>query len=322
MFHKEYTEPYQAVKKKFRPPWIGGKNSVCLLVLMNGCEDIVETGRVMHLYIAAGVGLAVLVTFAFLAARRLADERRLRAIWKSLEGDGRGAAFHPDMVTGLPEPARRYLLHAIKPGTPLASSVALRMKGKLRPKATVPWTEMKAREIICVTKGFLWKAKVRRGLSRVSGADHYADGQGRVRFWLWGVFPAVRMEGEDTTKSAIGRLAIEAVWLPSALLPQAGATWEAVDNHSAKVTIQIDGQPTTLVVNVEPDGKLRRSIISRWGGVGESGEAVWMPFEVESHEEREFGGYTIPSFCTAGWWMRSDHFFEFFRANVESAEFR
>jgi hypothetical protein len=276
----------------------------------------------MHLYIAFGIGLAALVVLCLLALRRLVEEGRLRAIWRSLEGDGQGTSFRPEMVVGLPEPAQRYLLHSIQPGTPLASSVALHMKGKLRPKATAPWTEMKAREIICVPKGFLWKAKVRRGLTRFSGADHYAEGQGRVRFWLWGIFPAMRMEGEDTTKSAIGRLAVEAVWLPSSLLPQAGAKWEAVDSHSAKVTLQIDGQATVLVLNVAPDGKLRRSVISRWGGVGEGGEAVWMPFEVEAHEEREFGGYRIPSFCTAGWWVRSDHFFEFFRANVEKAEFR
>lgn len=276
----------------------------------------------MYVYIACGAGLVLLAVFAVLAARRLSDERRLKAIWRSLEGDGRGAAFRPDMVEGLPEPARRYLLHSIQPGTPLASSVVLRMKGKVRPKATAPWTEMKAREIICVPKGFLWKARVKRGMMRVGGADHYAGGKGRVRFWLWGVFPAARMEDDDTTKSAIGRLAVEAVWLPSSLLPQAGARWEAVDNHSAKVTIDIDGQPTALVINVEPDGRLRRSVMSRWGGVSENGGAVWMPFEVEAHEERQFGGYTIPSFCTAGWWVRADHFFEFFRATVENAEFR
>ncbi len=276
---------------------------------------------VMLLYIAAGAGLAALTALAYLAIRRLIEEGHQNSIWKSLRGRGDGEVFHAGMVEGLPEPAKRYLLHSIRPGTILATSVVIRMSGKMRPKATAPWASVKAREILSVPLGFLWRARVRRSMKRFSGADSYSDGKARVGFWFWGIFPAMRMEDEDTKRSAIGRLAIESAWLPAALLPQAGAKWEPVSSNSAKVTLNIDGAPNTLTLTFNPDGGLRRSSLSRWGAEGEGGKATWLPYQVDVLEETEFGGYTIPSFFTAGWWVRQDYFFEFFRATVNHAEF-
>ena len=40
--------------------------------------------------------------------------------------------FDPAAITGLPEPARRWLSHAIAPGTPLWSSVELTMNGQIK----------------------------------------------------------------------------------------------------------------------------------------------------------------------------------------------
>ena len=40
--------------------------------------------------------------------------------------------FEPTMTRGLPEPARRWLGHAIAPGTPLWGSVELTMHGRIK----------------------------------------------------------------------------------------------------------------------------------------------------------------------------------------------
>ncbi|HEY2290488.1 MAG TPA: DUF6544 family protein [Thermoanaerobaculia bacterium] len=42
--------------------------------------------------------------------------------------------FDPAALAHLPEPARRYLTHAIAPGTPLASAVRLKMHGEIKLK--------------------------------------------------------------------------------------------------------------------------------------------------------------------------------------------
>jgi hypothetical protein len=243
-------------------------------------------------------------------------------IWQSLEAPSTHQVFTEDMVSDLPAPARRYLLHAIRPGTPLASSVSLEMRGKMRLKPEQEWMPMKARQILAPPKGFVWRAEVGDGLMRFSGGDHYANGSGRVRFWLWGVVPLVKQEGPNVSRAALGRLACETIWLPSSLLPQRGVKWEASDDKSARATMKIGEETITLTLLVEPDGRLREIRILRWGDRTEDGSFGYIPFGGQIQEERAFGGYTIPSKVSVGWGIGTDRYFEFFRAQIENAVFR
>ena len=275
----------------------------------------------MVLYISVAVVCLLITAVAALVVRRLLDEGHVNRIWRSLQLEPTGEVFREEMVAGLPAPARRYLLHSIKPATPLAKSVRLRMIGGLRPEVDAHWTRMRAEEILSVPEGFVWKAAVRRRGKSYRGADYYADGVGRARFWLWGFIPAMRMEGPDTSKSAVGRLAIESVWLPSCLLPQAGAKWESINAHSAQVTLRIGDETATLTLSIDADGRLQRAVISRWGTVTEDGTPAYVPFHLDVEEEREFEGYTIPSNVATGWWVRPDYYLEFFRATLLEATY-
>ena len=51
--------------------------------------------------------------------------------------------FDPAAIMGLPEPARRWLGHAIAPGTPLWSSVELTMHGQIKLGRWRPFTEVR-----------------------------------------------------------------------------------------------------------------------------------------------------------------------------------
>src|SRR4030095_1593225 len=161
--------------------------------------------------------------------------------------------------------------HAIRPGTALASSVSIEMRGAMRLKLEQEWMPMKARQVLTPPKGFVWRAEVGAGLMRFSGGDHYANGSGRVRFWLWGVIPLVKQEGPDVSQAALGRLVCETIWLPSSLLPQIGVKWEGLDDESARATMKIDEETITLNLLVEPDGRLREIRILRWGNQTEDG---------------------------------------------------
>ena len=47
-----------------------------------------------------------------------------------------------------------------------------------------------------------------------------------------GLVPIIRAAGPDVARSAAGRAAAEAVWVPTALLPRYGAHWCTEDDHS------------------------------------------------------------------------------------------
>jgi Family of unknown function (DUF6544) len=267
-------------------------------------------------------GALIVVTLTTLAVLRRRDYGKVDGIWRSLEAAPTLQVFTEDMVSDLPAPARRYLLHAIRPGTPLASSVSLEMRGIMRLKPVQEWMPMKARQILAPPKGFVWRAEVGDGLMRFSGGDHYANGSGRVRFWLWGVIPLVKQEGLDVSRAALGRLICETIWLPSSLLPQRGVKWEASGNESARATMKIGEETITLDLFIESDGRLREIRTMRWGDRTEDGSYGHIPFGGQIQEERAFGGYTIPSKVGVGWWIGTGRYFEFFRAQIEDAVFR
>jgi hypothetical protein len=156
---------------------------------------------------------------------------------------------------------------------------------------------------------------------RFAGADLYAHGQGRVAFRLWDLVPIARAHGPDVSRAARGRLAIESIWQPAALLPQRGVTWTSIDDQTVRAEITIDGEAISLTLTVAPDGRLESATMHRWGNLTADGRYVGIPFGVDVLAERPFGGYTVPSDVRVGWWYDTDHQFDFFRAAISAADY-
>jgi len=135
------------------------------------------------------------------------------------------AVFGEAELEGLPGPARRYLRASIAPGTPLATSARLRMRGRIK---VGRWLPFHARQVLEPESSFQWTA---RASGVLSGFDRYADGQGEMCWKLLGLLPVMRAAGPDVTRSAAGRAAAEAIWLPTTLLPQFGICWRALDDQ-------------------------------------------------------------------------------------------
>jgi hypothetical protein len=276
--------------------------------------------RSLAITLGAASGLTALTLG--LSGVRAAERRRLERLWRSLEPGPGHDPFRPDMVEGLPGPAQRYLLHAMAPGTPLASMLQLEMTGSMRLKPDGAWLPMNAEERLAVHRGFVWRAEAGGGLTRYTGTDYYVDGEGRSSVWLDGVVPVIQARGSDTSRSAAGRAALELLLLPPALLPQNGAEWIWIDDDSAAVALPVGRDRVTLTVDIAPDGSPRFASVQRWGDQTPDGRYAFVPFGIELEEERSFGGYTIPTRLTAGWRLGDEGAFEFFRAEIIQATFR
>jgi hypothetical protein len=274
---------------------------------------------IVKILVSSGV-LLIVILFALLLLRTR-DASRVERVWRRLEVRSQSNVFNTEMLSGLPGPARRYFLHAIKPGTPLASSVTLEMSGAMRLKPDAAWMPMHARQILSPPQGFVWKATAGSGLLRMSGADYYLDEASAMIFRIWGIIPVVRATGPDIARSAAGRMAGESFWIPSALLPGQGVKWEAVDESSARVTFEVGSEAVGITISVDRDGTCRSVSFRRWGDRTEDGSFAYIPFGGDLSEERTFGGYTIPTTISGGWWYGNERYFEFFRARVENADF-
>ena len=264
-------------------------------------------------------GLLAGATVAATASARLLSERGARTAWADLALEGRGETFDPAVVAQLPAPARRFLLRAIQPGAPLARSVELRMHGTIRLAPDRDPTPMRAEQILAPPEGFVWRARTVGGRMRIQGFDRYAAGQGEMRWLLWGLVPVMRATGSDVTRSAAGRLAMEAVLLPSSLLPGRGFTWEEVDDTRARFRTTVGPETVVTTLEVDAEGRPRRSNARRWSDAAGPGYAR---FVVDLDGELESGGYRIPSRIEAGWHFGPGTDFRFFQATLDEAVFR
>jgi hypothetical protein len=107
----------------------------------------------------------------------------------------------------------------------------------------------------------------------------------------------MKASGPDINRAAAGRIAMEAVaWLPSVLLTRSGVRWEPVDEQSARVHMLVGSEETASVVHVTTDGRLEKVETMRWEVEGLEGPPEYLPSVAETlGEERQFGGYTVPT---------------------------
>lgn len=257
-----------------------------------------------------------------LHTRRTSEDRAAERLEQALAAAPSSVPrFAEEHIADLPEPARRYLLHAIAPGTPLAPVVHLRMEGAMVPTPGGAQVALTAAEVLAPRRGFVWTAHARMAGLPVHVRDHYAEGRGGVRVHLLGLVP-LPFSGEpsDIARSSQGRLVGEAVWCPTALVGP-GVTWEAVDAERARFTLTVDGEAIAVTLRIDASGALREVALDRWGDVGVD-RFQPIPYGFAAEEERTFEGVTIPTRIRGGWWYGTVRYDEAVAATFAVTEAR
>ena len=223
------------------------------------------------------------------------------------------ARFDPSALARLPEPVRRYLTAAIAPGTPLWSSATLRMRGTIRIGLWVPFH---AQQLLAPHAGFVWWG---RAGGVITGHDRYVGGAGDMRWKLLGALTVVSGRGPDFDRSAIARPMGEAMWLPTALLPPFGVSWDAESDERIVASFVVHGVSADLRLSIDGDGRVRTFALDRWGDPDGTGVFGSHPFGGEATAHATFGDLTIPSVGEVGWQFGTERWPEsaFFRYEIE-----
>jgi hypothetical protein len=244
--------------------------------------------------------------------RRRGGRSDLQQLATALVEPAADGEFCTGELAGLPEPVQRHLAAAIHTGTPLARSARIEMRGHVKIGRWVPFV---AHEVLTPQRGFLWRA---RAAGVVTGYDHYADRHGGLDWKLGGVVRVAHAEGPDVSRAAAERAGAEAIWLPTALLPRFGAEWQVVDDTHLAVHVDVDGHPVDVCYETDGDGRIRSLVFPRWHEP--DGGASWsaVPCGGEITAYRTFGGLTVPSSGTFGWFYGTDRWTtgEFFRYEI------
>lgn len=228
---------------------------------------------------------------------------------------GAPTTFGPVVVDHLPEPARRWLCHAITPGTPLARSAELRMHGEIRLGRR--WHAFTADQRLTPDTGFVWSARTRLGGLPLIGYDRYADRVGAMHWRLLGL-PFIRKNGGDVSLSALDRLAAESVLVPASLVD--ADWWHADEPDAATYGHQVGRRraraPVTIFV--AGDGRLRSIAMQRWANPDGRRYEI-QPFTVCFDGEFDTGSVRVPDGIHASWPASGG---EFFRASLDAVTLR
>jgi hypothetical protein len=223
----------------------------------------------------------------------------------------------PDRFTdaelgGLPEPVQRHLATAIAPGTPLALSARLRMRGTIK---VGRWLPFRAHELLAPHQGFVWAA---RAAGVIAGSDRYVDGAGGMDWRLAGLITVLHADGPDVSRSAAGRAGAEAMWVPTALIPRFGVHWSASDSDQVTAEYQIGDIPLKVRYQLDRGGRISWFVFDRWGDPDGDGTWAWHPFGGEITGYASFDGVTIPAAGRVGWFFGTDRWpgGEFFRYQI------
>jgi hypothetical protein len=223
--------------------------------------------------------------------------------------------FAPSMVDDVPEPARRWLRHAIEPGTLLFGAIELQMSGEIK---LGRWRAFTATEALVPDAGFVWAARTKLGRLPVRGFDSYALGEGRMSWRMLGAIPLMNGSGFDVTRSAADRLAAESVLLPTSLV---GATWRPGSTIDSATYLRHFGHRVTrgsATITVDADGLLRSVSMLRWGAPS-GGSYGRHAFEVTFGGEYLVDGIAVPDRWSAAWIDGGGGRQEFFRASIDTA---
>jgi hypothetical protein len=155
--------------------------------------------------------------------------------------------FDAREIADLPQPVQRYFRAVLKDGQPLIVAARVSHEGTFNISSTAEkWSAFTSTQLVITQRpGFDWDARIAMmpGINAFVH-DAYFSGEGILHAALLGLVTLADLRGTpEAAQAELMRFFAEAAWYPTRLLPSQGVRWEAIDNSSARATLQ-DGDTT------------------------------------------------------------------------------
>ena len=213
------------------------------------------------------------VTFALLVLAALAIHFYGRYRWKAetdamrarMEAERRPRAvsmYDAKELDALPAPVQRYFRAALTPGQAMVAAVDINITGAMRMSDdTKKWSPFTSNQrVVTQRAAFDWNASIAMfpGVNAYVH-DAYIAGEGILHAALLGAFTVAEMRGtKDSAHGEFMRFVAECAWYPTRMLPSQGATWTAIDDSAATLTISDGETSATLLVRFGADNLIAR----------------------------------------------------------------
>lgn len=212
--------------------------------------------------------------------------------------------FSQEELEGLPEPVVRYFEYALTPGQPLIRRATIEQTGEFRIGGMdASWSPFTAVQHFSANPpGFVWDADIRMApMMSVRVRDSYMNGAGSMQGKVASLVTVVDEGGErEINEATLQRYMAEAVWLPTALLPSQGVTWEPIDETTARATLDDGRTSASLQFEFNQKGEIVRIYTpARYRDV--DGEAVLTPWAGSFWNYTSVDGMMVPAQGEVEW---------------------
>lgn len=263
------------------------------------------------------LGLAGLVGLGLQYARRQ-FRRTIAARLDALDSASRARSgqYQPSDVETLPAPVQRYFETVLDPDQSYATSVRLHQSGSFRlGGADSPWRAMDATQHYTTSPpGFVWDATI-EVLPMVPARviDYYIDGEGALEARILSAIQVANVgPNDEMNEGELLRYLAEAVWFPTALLPESGVEWEAIDEMAAQATLTHREQTVSAVFHFGDDDLVERVTAERYREASDD-YAPWTGYFRE-YERRN--GRLVPTDAEVEWTL-PDGDLPYWRATID-----
>lgn len=271
---------------------------------------------------------AVLLVFVSLVAGVLLGKRRFERtadvhvdeLLSDVERDTDQQYTHEEL-TDLPAPVRAYFAEVLMEGQSAIRTVRLHQHGEFRlGDADAPWRALTATQYFSTQPpGFVWDATIEvLPWLPARVIDLYKRGNGILRARLLGVVPVASAgPNQELNEGELVRYLAEAVWFPTALLPLQGVLWEAIDDRSARATLEHEGVTASLVFHFDDRNRITHATTDRYRQEDDV-YASWTGY-FRDYDDRD--GILVPTEAEVEWNLPNGDL-PYWRATIDDITYR
>lgn len=266
------------------------------------------------------IAIAVAFLLALAGAAGLAlreGRRRWRATTARMTESLRAGSLHvasasysPAKLAALPAPVAAYLHQVLREGQRPIRRARIAWQGEfnLGQPGRDSWKPFTAdQEYAVAAPGFVWDARIALlpGVP-VLVRDALVAGTGWMCGRIAGLVTVVDRAGaQDLATAALQRYLGEAVWFPTALLPDEGVQWSWIDERRALATLVTDGLTASAEFHFGADGLVETVLVAqRLYDNGKEMPALH-PWRARITGWCEYEGVLLPAGAVAEWLLPS-----------------
>ncbi|EAT13961.1 hypothetical protein HF888_10995 [Bermanella marisrubri] len=255
------------------------------------------------------------------------QEAKFNLVQESKQASNVDSVYLQDLAN-LPDPVQDYLAYALNGQSKGIQVAAFQQDGQLRTDLkTNSWIPFKAQHIaIANTPGFIWDARVQMPFGlHVNVVDSFANNEGEAEINLMSAIPfGGDSNSKELTSGALHRYLAEAVWYPTALVPNPEASyqlsWQAMDERSALATLSVNDVTVSLEFHFNEQHQVERIYTPERFAKTETGYML-RPWEGSFSDYQEVEGLRVPSKGQVGWYM-SDMYLPVWKGEITDFEYR